>query len=213
LRALNEGKWSLLAPVIILGGIYGGVFTPTEAGAVGVLYGAVVGLASGETRFAELPTIIVRSMKASAIILYIVGMSATLTWIMGSEGLAERLGRNLLSISDNHIIILLLVNLLLLVVGSIMDELASVIILSTFLVQVGHQIGIDPIQYGVMIVVNIAVGLTHPPLGYTLFTAAAISGVPQEKLIRPVLPLVAVELAVLFIVAYVPKVTLVLLGR
>jgi tripartite ATP-independent transporter DctM subunit len=209
--AANEGKWAVLAPVIILGGIYGGVFTPTEAGAVGVLYGCVVGMLNREIKVRDIPHIVLRSMKTSAIILYVVGMSAALGWIMGFNRLPDRLGSALLSISDNKQVILLLINLLLLVVGSFMDELAAIIILSTFLIQVGNQIGVDPIHFGVIIVTNLAVGLTHPPMGYTLFTASAVSGVPADRMIRPIIPLVGVELIVLAIVTYVPDTTLLFL--
>lgn len=213
MQALNDGKWALLTPLIILGGIYGGVFTPTEAGAVGVVYGATVGLLGGEIRPGQLPHIFLRSMKASAIILYIVGMSSVFSWVIGFEGLPDRLGNALLGISDNPVVILLLINLLLLVIGAFMDELASIIILSTFLIHVGDQIGIDPIHFGVLIIVNVAVGLTAPPMGYTLFTAAAVSGLPADKLIRPIIPLVGVQLVVLAIVTYVPAVTLIFLNR
>ncbi len=213
MQALNDGKWALLTPLIILGGIYGGVFTPTEAGAVGVIYGATVGLLGGEIRPGQLPHIFLRSMKASAIILYIVGMSSVFSWVIGFEGLPDRLGNALLGISDNPIVILLLINLLLLAIGAFMDELASIIILSTFLIHVGDQIGIDPIHFGVLIIVNVAVGLTAPPMGYTLFTAAAVSGLPADKLIRPIIPLVGVQLVVLAIVTYVPAVTLIFLNR
>jgi TRAP-type C4-dicarboxylate transport system permease large subunit len=154
---------------------------------------------------------VLRSMKTSAIILYVVGMSAALGWIMGFNRLPDRLGSALLSISDNKQVILLLINLLLLVVGSFMDELAAIIILSTFLIQVGNQIGVDPIHFGVIIVTNLAVGLTHPPMGYTLFTASAVSGVPADRMIRPIIPLVGVELIVLAIVTYVPDTTLLFL--
>ena len=213
MQALNDGKWALLTPLIILGGIYGGVFTPTEAGAVGVVYGATVGLLGGEIRPGQLPHIFLRSMKASAIILYIVGMSSVFSWVIGFEGLPDRLGNALLGISDNPVVILLLINLLLLAIGAFMDELASIIILSTFLIHVGDQIGIDPIHFGVLIIVNVAVGLTAPPMGYTLFTAAAVSGLPADRLIRPIIPLVGVQLVVLAIVSYVPAVTLIFLNR
>lgn len=211
LSTLREGFFALMAPVIILGGIYGGVFTPTEAGAVGVFYGMLVGLFSGEIKPGELPAIILRSMKTSAMILYIVGMSSAFSWIMGFNQLPDRLGEMLLSISDDPIVILLLINLLLLVVGAFMDELAAMIILSSFLIHVGATIGVDPIHFGIIIVMNIAVGLTHPPLGYTLFTASAITGVPVDRIIRPLIPLVAVELLALMLVTYVPDLSLFLL--
>lgn len=209
--ALKEGFFAVMAPVLILGGIYGGVFTPTEAGAVGVLYGMLVGVFSGEIRLSALPAIILRSMKTSAMILFIVGMSSAFSWIMGFNQLPDRLGEMLLSISDDPIVILLMVNLLLLLIGSFMDELAAMIILSSFLIHVGATIGLDPIHLGIIVVTNLAVGLTHPPLGYTLFTASAISGVPVDRLIRPLLPLVASELLVLVLVTYFPNLSLFLL--
>jgi C4-dicarboxylate transporter DctM subunit len=211
LRALNDGKFALAAPIIILGGIYGGVFTPTEAGAVGVFYGAVIGLATGEIKAHEMPHILLRSMKTSAIILYIVGMSGAFSWIMGFNALPDRLGHILLGISGDPIVVLLMINVLLLLVGSFMDELAAMIILSAFLTHVGRTIGVDPIHFGVIIVTNIAVGLTHPPIGYTLFTASAISGVNMDRIVRPILPLIAVELVVLMVVTYVPGLSLFLL--
>ncbi len=211
LKTLNDGKWALMAPVIILGGIYGGVFTPTEAGAVGVFYGLMVGLLSREIRLPDLPAIVLRSMKTSAMILFIVGMSATFSWFMGYNQLPDRLGRMLLSVSDDPVIILLMINILLLIVGSFMDELAAIIILSGFLIHIGNTIGVDPIHFGIIVVMNIAVGLTTPPLGYTLFTASAVSGVPVDKIVRPLIPLIAVELVALMAITYVPELSLFLL--
>lgn len=207
-RVLLEGKWALLAPVVILGGIYGGIFTPTEAGAVGVLYGASVGFIQGTIRISDLPGVVIRSMKTSAVILYIVGMSAAFTWMMGYNSLPDRLGEMLLSISSNPIVVLLIINIFLLMIGSFMDELAAIIILSTFLIHVGNTIGVDPIHFGIIILMNIAIGLTTPPLGYTLFTASAISGVPMDRLVRPVIPLIAIQICSLLIVTYVPEVSL-----
>jgi len=211
-KALWEGFFALLAPVIILGGIYGGVFTPTEAGAIGVLYGVIVGVASREIRVAELPGIVLRSMKTSAMILFIVAMSTAFSWIMGFNQLPDRLGEMMLSISDDPIIIMLLINVLLLLIGSFMDELAAMIILSSFLIHVGATLGLDPIHLGIIVVTNLAVGLTHPPLGYTLFTASAVSGVPVDRIIRPLIPLVAAELGVLALVTYFPSLSLFLLN-
>ena len=211
-KALKEGFFAILAPVIILGGIYGGVFTPTEAGAIGVLYGMLVGVLSGEIKPGALPAIILRSMKTSAMILFIVSMSSAFSWIMGFNQLPDRLGEMMLSVSDDPLIIMLLINVLLLAIGSFMDELAAMIILSTFLIHVGQTIGLDPIHLGTIVVTNLAVGLTHPPLGYTMFTAAAISGIPVDRIIRPLIPLVISELIVLGLVTYIPDVSLVLLN-
>jgi tripartite ATP-independent transporter DctM subunit len=206
-RALIEGKWSLLAPVVILGGIYGGVFTPTEAGAIGVFYGLAVGLLYRELKLADVPAILLRSLKTTTIVIYIFGMAAAFSWLLGYNGVPAKIGEALLGLSDEPVVILLLLNLLLLAVGSFMDELAAIIILSTFLIHVGHTLGIDPIHFGIIIVTNVAVGLATPPVGYTLFTASAVSGAPIERVIRPLLPLIAVEIAVLLLITYVPGVS------
>jgi len=210
--ALGDGKWALLAPVIILGGIYGGVFTPTEAGAVGVVYGLVVGLLlHREIRPADLPAIVVRSMSTTAMVIYIVGMSVGFGWLIGLEGLPNRLGQSTLGISDNPVVVLLLVNVLLLVVGALMDTIAAMIILSGFLIHVGKTLGLDPIHYGMMIVMNLGIGMATPPFGYTLFTAAAITDTPMERIVPPLLVLVAVEIAALMVIAYVPAASTILL--
>jgi len=211
LRALNEGKWSLLAPVVILGGIYGGIFTPTEAGAVGVFYGLVVGLLYRELTFAQLPGILLRSLKTTTMVMYIVGMSAAFSWLLGFNNVPAKIGELLLGLSDNPLVILLLLNLLLLAVGSFMDEIAAIIILSTFLIHVGQALGIDPIHFGIIVVMNVAVGLATPPVGYTLFTASAVSGVPVDRVIRPLLPMIAVQIGLLFLLTYVPGISTFLL--
>lgn len=205
-RALRDGKWALLAPVVILGGIYGGVFTPTEAGAVGVVYGLLVGLLlHREIRPGDLPAIVLRSMKTTAMVIYIVGMSVGFGWLIGLDGLPNRLGQATLGISDNPVIVLLLLNILLLLVGALMDTVAAMIILSGFLIHVGNALGLDPIHYGIMIVMNLGIGMATPPFGYTLFAAAAITGTSVDRIVPPLLALVAVEIAALLFIAYVPS--------
>ena len=205
LSVLNRGKWALLAPVLILGGIYGGVFTPTEAGAVGVAYGLVVGLLlHREMRLADVPAIILRSMSTTAMVIYIVGMSVGFGWLVGLNGLPNRLGEMTMGISPNPIVILLLINVLLLLVGALMDTIAAMIILSTFLIHVGQALQLDPVHYGAMIVMNLGIGMATPPFGYTLFTAAATTETPIAQIIPPLLLLILVEIAALLIIAYVP---------
>ena len=211
--ALRDGKWALLAPVVILGGIYGGIFTPTEAGAVGVLYGLVIGVfVHRELKPVDLPKVLLRSMKTTAMVIYIVGMSVGFGWLIGLDGLPRRLGTMIVGISDDPIVILLMINVLLLIVGTLMDTIAAMIILAGFLIHVGQQLGLDPIHYGAMIVMNLGIGMATPPFGYTLFTASAITKLPVDRIAPPLLWLIGIELLVLLVVAYLPDVTLVLVN-
>ncbi len=209
--ALREGIWALLAPVIVLGGIYGGVFTPTEAGAIGVLYGLVVGLfLHRELKLADLPVIFLRAMRTTAMVIFIVGMSAAFGWLVALEQLPARISGLILDFSDHPVVILLLVNLLLLLVGAVMDTIAAMIILAGLLTQIGLKLGLDPIHLGAIVVVNLAIGMGTPPFGYTLFTAAGISDTSVERIVRFLWPMLIAQIAVLLLVTYVPELTLVI---
>lgn len=206
--AVREGFWALLAPVVILGGIYGGVFTPTEASMVGVLYGLLVGLfVYRDLKLRELPELVMRSMRTTAVIMFIIAMAYSYAWLMASEGIPTQLSETLLSISDNPVVILLLVNLLLLILGAVMDNISAMVILSGVLTGIGAQIGLDPIQLGAMVVINFAVGMATPPVGYSLFVGASISGLRIETVSRHLWPFLLVLLAVILAVAFIPAVT------
>lgn len=206
--AVREGFWALLAPVVILGGIYGGVFTPTEASMVGVLYGLLVGLfVYRDLKLRELPELIMRSMRTTAVIMFIIAMAYSYAWLMASEGIPTQLSESLLSVSDNPVVILLLLNLLLLILGAVMDNISAMVILSGVLTSIGAQIGLDPIQLGAMVVINFAVGMATPPVGYSLFVGASISGLRIETVSRHLWPFLLVLLAVILAVAFIPAVT------
>ena len=167
-EAVNKGKWALLAPIIILGGIYGGVFTPTEASMVAVAYGLLVGMfLYQELRFKELGQLILRSMKTTAIVMFIIATASVFGWLLSYEQVPTQIVNALLSVSDNKIVILLLLNVILLLIGAFMDNLAAMIIFGGVLIKLGAQLGIDPIHLGPIIVINFAVGMETPPLGYS----------------------------------------------
>ncbi|MCP1675759.1 C4-dicarboxylate transporter DctM subunit [Natronocella acetinitrilica] len=211
--AVRDGIWALLAPVVILGGIYGGVFTPTEASMVGVFYGLIVGLfIYKELKWTELGTVLLRSMRTSGIIMFIISMAYAFAYLMANEQIPAQIAGYLLSISDNPLIILLLVNLLLLILGAIMDNVSGMVILSSVLTAIGAQIGMDPIQLGAMVVINLAVGMVTPPVGYSIFVGASISGLRVETVALHLWPFLLVLLGVIALVAYVPAVTLWLPG-
>ncbi|QIT54484.1 TRAP transporter large permease [Aquisalimonas sp. 2447] len=211
--ALRQGVWALLAPIVILGGIYGGVFTPTEAAMVGALYSFIVGVfIYREIGWRELPGILLRSLRTSAMIMFIIATAYAFAWVIANEQIPAQLAASMLAITDNPLLLLLLLNIMLLLLGAVMDNISAMVILSSVLMAVGAQIGLDPIQLGAMVVINFAVGMVTPPLGYSIFVGASISGLRIETVARHLWPFLLVLLAVIAIVAYVPWVTLWLPG-
>lgn len=209
--SLWDGKWSLLAPVIILGGIYGSVFTPTEASAIAVFYALIVGLfIHCELKLKELAKVIMASMRTSAIVCFIIAIASAFGWLVAIEQLPSAIANGIMSISDNPIVILLILNLFLLFIGAIMDNIAAMIILGTTLSAIGAQLGLDPIHLGAMVVINLAIGMATPPFGYSLFVASAISKISIERLSLALWPMLVVSFIVLMLVTYVPQVTLLL---
>lgn len=208
-KALNEGKWALFAPILILGGIYGGVFTPTEAAVVAVLYGLVTGLwIYRGLKFRDLGALFLTSMRTTAIVMFIIALASVFGWLLAYERVPDQIVGFILSLSDNKIVILLLLNLVLLLIGAVMDNLAVMVILGGLLMKLGVQLGIDPIQLGPIIVINFAVGMETPPLGYSLFVGSAISGLSIEEITKGMLPFFLVDLGMLMLVTFVPWVTL-----
>ena len=213
LSAWRSGVWALFAPVIILGGIYGGIFTPTEASMVGVVYGLVVGLFVYKgLRWRELPGLVLQSMKTTAIVMFIIAVAALFGYLLAYERVPDQLVKSVLSISTDKIVILLILNVMLLVLGAFMDNLACMVILGGLLVKLGQQVGIDPVQLGAIVVINFAVGMETPPFGYSLFVGSAISGLSIEEISKGMLPFFVVDLLMLLLVTYVPWSTL-WLGR
>jgi len=213
LSAFRAGGWALLAPVIILGGIYGGIFTPTEASMVGVAYGLLVGLFVYKgLRWRDLGRIVLQSMKTTAIVMFIIAVAALFGYLLAYERVPDQIINSVLSVSSNRIVILLILNVLLLVLGAFMDNLACMVILGGLLVKLGQQVGLDPVQLGAIVVINFAVGMETPPFGYSLFVGSAVSGLSVEEISKGMLPFFVIDLLMLLLVTYVPWSTL-WLGR
>lgn len=209
--SFRESVWALLVPVIILGGIYSGIFTPTEAGAVAVLYAAFVGLfVYRDIRLSDFPELLANSAMTSGTILILVIMATAFGRVITLAQIPSDLATWLTSLSDNPIIILLLINLLLLVIGMFMETISSIIIMTPILLPVTVALGIDPIAFGVILTVNLAIGFCTPPLGVNLFVASSISGVTIEKLSKAILPFFAGMIVLLMLVTYVPAISLAL---
>lgn len=207
--AFWDAKWALLIPIIILGGIYGGIFTPTEAAVVAVVYGLFAALVLYRgLRFRELPKVIIDSALTTATVLIIVGTANAFGRLLTIEQIPGEIANGLLSISSNEIIIILLITVLLLVVGMFMDTLAAIIILTPILLPIAVELGYNPVHFGILMIVNLAIGFFTPPVGVNLFVASGISGVPIESLSRAVMPFVVAMLFTLLFLTFIPQITL-----
>jgi tripartite ATP-independent transporter DctM subunit len=200
---------SLMMLVIVIGGIVGGYFTATEASAVAVLYALILALIYREMGIKDLPNIILRSVRTTAIVLLLVGTSIGLSWIMSFENIPQNVSAGLLSISDNPFIILLIINFILLFVGIFMDMTPAVLIFTPiFLPIVVSQLGMDPIHFGIIMVLNLSVGLCTPPVGSVLFIGCSVANIKIEKVVKPLLPLFVAMIIVLLLVTYIPQLSL-----
>ena len=210
--AFWDAKWALLIPIIILGGIYGGIFTPTEAAVIAVVYGLFAAMIIyRELKFKELPKVIIDSALTTATVLIIVGTANAFGRLLTIEQIPGQIAEGLLSISTNSIVIILLITVLLLIVGMFMDTLAAIIILTPILLPVAVQIGYDPVHFGILMVVNLAIGFFTPPVGVNLFVASGISGVSIEALSKAVLPFLVAMLITLLFITFIPQLSLMLI--
>jgi len=211
--AFNAAKWALCGPVLVLGGIYGGIVTPTEAAIVAAVFALVLGF--GVYRELNLQNIVPvtrGSLKTMTIVMFIIALANGFGWVMAFERIPGQVTQTLEGFADTPVLYVLMINLLLLVIGCVMDNLAAMIILASFLVPIGEQLGMDPVQFGAMVAINFTIGMATPPFGYTLFVGAAISGLRIGQIARPLMPMLGVMIAVLLLVAFVPQVTLAIVG-
>lgn len=207
--SLNRAKWSILIPIIILGGIYGGIFTPTEAAVIAVVYAAVVSLFfHKELALKDLPTIIKNAALNSVIILIIIGTANTFGTLLSMERIPQALADAFLSLSQNSFVLLMLMVVLLLVIGCFIDTSAAVIIFTPILLPMAIEIGVDPIHFGILMIVSLAVGFITPPLGVNLFVGSGISGLGMPVLARAVVPFFFVMLLSLVILLLIPQISL-----
>jgi C4-dicarboxylate transporter, DctM subunit len=212
IRALNQAKWSLLVPIIILGGIYGGIFTPTEAAVFAVVYAGIVGLfLHKEIKISQFPKIISEAALSSVAILIIIGTANAFGTMLTMEKIPQAVANVFLSLSDNPLTIILLIILLLLIIGCFIDTSAAVIIFTPILFPVAMELGIDPIHFGIIMIVTLSIGFITPPLGVNLFVGSGISGVSMPALVRAVVPFFFIMLASLAVIAIVPQLTLLFL--
>ncbi len=206
---LRDALLALLMPAIIMGGILGGIFTPTEAAVVAVFYAFVVSFfIYRETRWKDLPRVLIDSVVVTSIVMFIIANSAIFGWILANHQVPQAVAHIFLSITYNKWVLLLLINVFLLFVGTFMETTASLIILTPILLPLAVKVGIDPIHFGLVMVLNLVIGLITPPLGVCLFIACSIAKITLEQIAKSILPFLLAAIAVLFIVTYIPELVL-----
>lgn len=199
---------SMLMIFIVIGGIISGVFTATEAGAIAVVYSFLLAvLVYREVKVQDLARLLLKSCETTAIVLALIATSAAMSWILSYENIPQSISAGLLALSDNPLMILLLINIILLIVGAFMDMTPAVLIFTPIFLPVAMELGLSPLHFGIMMILNLCIGLVSPPVGSVLFVACAVAKVRLEQLLKPLLPLYLAMIAVLLLVTYVPAIS------
>lgn len=207
--SFKEAVFALLVPVIILGGIYGGIFTPTEAAVVGVVYALIVGIfIHKELGYREIYESFRDSVLINGATTFMIGLSISFANFLTMEQVPASVANMLLSISESSIVILILINLFLLFVGCFIDNISSCIILAPILLPIVTKLGMDPVQFGVVMTINLATGFVTPPYGANLFIASAVAGISVEKISRYIIPFIIAMLIALILTTYIPGISL-----
>jgi len=204
-----EAKWALLTPVIILGGIYGSVFTPTEAAVVTIFYALIIGVfVHKEMKWRDIYDSVVETVTITGTTLYMIGLSIAFAYLLTIEQIPGTIASFITSTTDNPIIVLLMINVFLLIVGAFIDTIAALVILTPILLPVAVQIGIDPVHFGVIMITNLAIGFITPPIGVNLFVASGIGKTPMEQIIKSITPLFFAMLVSLLLISYIPAISM-----
>lgn len=218
-KALNGTKKfldaipSLMMLVIVIGGIVAGYFTATEASAIAVLYSLVLAFIYRQISVKDLPDIILRSVKTTGIVMLLVATCLGLSWIMAYENIPQNVSSGLLALTSNPFMILLIINMILLFVGVFMDMTPAVLIFTPIFLPIVTSMGVDPTHFGIIMVLNLSVGLCTPPVGSVLFIGCSVAGLSIDKVIKPLLPMFLAMVIVLLLVTYIPEISLWLPGK
>ncbi|HVQ02560.1 MAG TPA: TRAP transporter large permease [Burkholderiaceae bacterium] len=209
--ATVKAGWALLMPVIILGGIYGGIFTPTEASAVAVFYALLVGtVIHREIKFNDLMQILRKSVMSSAVIMFIIANAGLFAFLITRAGIPDAIGHWLQEVLKSPAMFLLGINTALFIIGMFIETSAAIIVLAPILAPVALHFGIDPVHFGLVMVVNLALGMITPPFGVNLFAACTVARISLDRIVTQLLPFVLVVLACLMVITYVPALSLTL---
>ncbi len=209
--AFRSGFFALATPVVMLGGLLGGVFTPTEAGAVAAFYALVVSLfVYRSLSFADLPRVLVETMITTAIVLFIISAVSPFSWMLVITRSAAGFVGFVQALTADPLIVLLLINIALLVLGAVMESGAVLVLMAPLLVPLAASVGVDPVHFGIIMVLNLMIGVATPPVGMALFVTAHIASIPVERMMRAILPFIPPMLVTLAVVTYWPALSLTL---
>lgn len=209
LETTKDAIWAMLMPVILLGGILSGVFTPTEASIVTCVYALVVGVfVYKEIKIADVPRIVWENIRACASIIVLIGLANVFAYILTAERIPQMVANSILSITDNRIVVILLINVVLLFVGMFMESLAAILITFPVLLPVATAVGMEPVHFALMAILNLMLGLTTPPVGMCVCTGAQIGKISAFKAFKATIPFLATSLIVLMLVSFIPQLTL-----
>ncbi len=209
LKIVADGSLAVLMPIIILGGILGGIFTPTEASAIAVVYGLVVSLfAYKELTLRDLPEVFLQAARLTGMVMLILGMASAFSFVLAFERIPHELAALIVQYAHHWVVYVIFVNIVFFLLGMIMDALPALIILMPILVPAGVALGMEPIHIGIFVAANVTISLFTPPVGVCLFVACGLSKLPIEAVIKPLLPFLAVLLVTLMTISYIPEITL-----
>lgn len=206
----RKAFFSLLLLVIVVGGIVAGIFTATEASAIAVFYAAVLALIYGDVSTKNFPSILLTSAKTTAVVMFLICTSMAMSWLFSFESIPELMSGFLLEQFSNPIVIFLIINLILLIIGTFMDMTPAILIFTPIFLPVVTELGMHPVHFGIVMVLNLCIGLCTPPVGTILFVGSGIANVSVSKVVKPLLPFLAIMIIVLLLVVYIPAISMVL---
>jgi len=207
--SFKESFWGLLTPFIILGGIYGGIFTPTEAAGVAVFYGLFVGFfIYKELKLKDLGELLVNASVSSAVVMLIVSSASVFAWIITTQGIASKIAAAVMAATSNKIVILLMINIILLVAGMFIDAISAFYILLPIFIPILNTIGVDLTLFGVIMTVNLAIGQVTPPVGVNLYVACGIADISLSRISKAVVPFLVASIIALMFITYIPAISL-----
>ncbi len=206
----RKAFFSLLLLIIVVGGIIAGIFTATEASVIAVLYAAILALIYGDVSTKDFPDILLASAKTTAVVMFLICTSMAMSWLFSFEGIPELMSNFLLNQFSNPIVIFLIINIILLIVGTFMDMTPAILIFTPIFLPVVTELGMHPVHFGIVMVLNLCIGLCTPPVGTILFVGSGVAKVSVTQVVKPLLPFLAIMIIVLMLVVFIPQISMLL---
>lgn len=199
---------SLLMIIIVIGGVVGGIFTATEGSGIAALYSLILSLIYKSLDMKKLKEIIIETVSMTGIVLFLISVSSIMSWVLSYSRIPQMVAEGLMGISDNPIIIMLLINLILLCVGTFMDMTPAILIFTPIFLPIAKQIGFDPVHFGIIMTFNLCIGLCTPPVGSALFVGCSLSNIKIEEVFSKLIPMFVVLIIILLLVTFIPTISL-----